>query len=74
MAIHWASLSVRGSKTALRAGFMTGLPRSARNDERGESVQLRLSKCHSTPAPVPAQNLLLIPRFHYGVIKVTPGK
>ena len=43
VAIQWASLSVRGSRTALRAGFMTGLPRSARNDERGEGVQLRLS-------------------------------
>ena len=51
MAIQWASLSVRGSKRALRAGFMTGLPRAARHDERGESVQLRLSKCHSRQAP-----------------------
>ena len=51
VAIQWACLSVRGSKMALRAGFMTGLPRSARNDERGESVQLRLSKCHSCLDP-----------------------
>ena len=47
VAIQWISLSVRNSKTALRAGFMTGLLRAARNDARSESVELRLSNCHS---------------------------
>ena len=42
VAIQWVALSVRGSKAALRVGFMTGLPRSARNDERSESVDLCL--------------------------------
>ena len=46
--IQWVPLSVRGSKVALRVGFMTGLPRSARHDERSESVDLRLSMCHSS--------------------------
>ena len=46
-AIQWVSQSVRASKAALRAGFMTGLPRSARNDERSDCVEVRLSKCHS---------------------------
>ena len=42
VAIQWVSLSVRDSKAALRAGFMTGLPRSARNDARSDRVDLRL--------------------------------
>ena len=38
-AIQWAYQSVSRSKATLRAGFMTGLPRFARNDERSESVE-----------------------------------
>ena len=51
-AIQGLSRALLGFKVALRAGFMTGLPRSARNDERGESMQLRLSKCHSGQASI----------------------
>ena len=43
-AIQWVSLSVRGSKAALRAGFMTGLLRSARNDEPVKRLNSLLSR------------------------------
>ena len=43
-----AILSVGGSKAALRGGFMTGLPPSARHDARSERVELRLRRCHSS--------------------------
>ena len=42
VAIQWVALSVRGSKAALRVGFVTGLPRSARYDEQSESMESRL--------------------------------
>ena len=54
MATQWKPIRCpEDFKQALRACFLTGLPRYARNDARGESMNTCLSKGHSGQAGDP---------------------